>query len=160
MKRSNYASKERGRERERERERKRRDRVKGHIKNLNAEIRKHFHSKKRLNVRKNLIPGNTKSLWKAVHTAKDIGPAPIPCSMTFGDFIVREHERSDYFASFFEEKVKIITEQVKVEQDVYNGRQKINAISQMFMGPKEVIECIKSIMVTAGLFFIFTQVKM
>ena len=104
-----------------------------------------FYSEKRLNVRKNLKPGNTKSLWKAVNTAKDIGSSPIPCSMTFGDAVVREHERSDYFASFFEEKVKIITEQVKVEQDVYNGRRKIDAISQMFMGPKEVIECIKSI---------------
>ena len=98
-----------------------------------------------MTVRKKLKPGNSKSLWDAVKTAKDIGTSTLPCSMTFGDVKIEEHERSDYFASFFDEKVKTITDRVKIDDLVYNGSRKIDADNQMFMGPADVIECIKSI---------------
>ena len=42
------------------------------IKDLNKEIRKHFYIKRKENVRRKIIPGNSKSLWDAVKTAKDI----------------------------------------------------------------------------------------
>ena len=99
-----------------------------------------------MTVRKKLKPGNSKSLWDAVKTAKDIGTSTLPCSMTFGDVKIEEHERSDYFASFFDEKVKTITDRVKIDDLVYNASRKIDADNQMFMGPADVIECIKSIM--------------
>ena len=33
---------------------------------LNTEIKNHFNEKKRRHVRRNIYPGNTASLWKAV----------------------------------------------------------------------------------------------
>ena len=80
--------------------------LKARIKNLNFEIRTHYYSEKRKNVRKNLIPGNSKSLWKAVNTARDTGVTSIPCNLTYGNITVGEHERSDYFASFLKRKLK------------------------------------------------------
>ena len=47
--------------------------LKNCIKNLNSEIRSHFYSEKRSNVRRNLRPGDSKSLWKAVNAVKGIG---------------------------------------------------------------------------------------
>ena len=47
--------------------------LKNCIKNLNSEIRSHFYSEKRPSIRRNLRPGDSKSLWKAVNAAKDIG---------------------------------------------------------------------------------------
>ena len=95
--------------------------LKARIKNLNHEIKSYFYSEKRSNVRKNLKPGNSKSLWKAVNMAKDIGSSSIPCKLTLGHITIREHGRSEYFASFSEDKVESIIEQVQVEQDVFNG---------------------------------------
>ena len=45
--------------------------LKHRIKSLNIEIQKHFYSEKRFKVRKKLKPGNSKSLWDAVNSAKD-----------------------------------------------------------------------------------------
>ena len=59
--------------------------MKSRIKNLNSEIKTHFYSEKRSNVRKNLVPGNSKSLWKAVNSAHDIGTAHLPSNMTLGN---------------------------------------------------------------------------
>ena len=40
--------------------------LKTRLKQVNAEIKSHFHSEKRSKVRRNIIPGNSKSLWRAV----------------------------------------------------------------------------------------------
>ncbi len=45
---------------------------------LNKELKIHYNRKKYNRVRKTVIPGNTKSLWKAVKTAKDVNTASIP----------------------------------------------------------------------------------
>ena len=41
--------------------------LKARIKQLNVEIKCYFFSEKRSKVRRNIIPGNTKSLWRAVN---------------------------------------------------------------------------------------------
>ena len=64
--------------------------LKHRIKSLNIEIKKHFYSEKRMTVRKKFKPGNSKSLWDAVNTAKDIGTSTLPCSMTFGNVKIEE----------------------------------------------------------------------
>ena len=56
-----------------------------------------------------------------------------------------EHERSECFAKFFENKVKEITENTIVDQTIYNGVRKIFAGDSMFMSSQEVECCIKSI---------------
>ena len=77
--------------------------LKHRIKNLNTEIKTYFYSEKRSKIRKNLIPGNSKSLWKAVSAAIDVGSVTLPHTMTLGNIKITEHERSDCFAKFFED---------------------------------------------------------
>ena len=78
--------------------------LRNRIRNLNFEIRNHFYSKKRDDVRRQIIPGNSKSLWNAVNMSKDNAIYPLPNLMTLGGVPVSEQERSGCFASFFEEK--------------------------------------------------------
>ena len=50
------------------------------------------------------------------------------------------------FARFFDEKIKTITTEVSIDQDVHNGRVKVGAMNKMFMGPisvKEVMSTLK-----------------
>ena len=65
--------------------------------------------------------------------------------MTLRGLPVGEHERSDCFASFFEEKVKGITDNTIVDPLVYNGKTKLEADSRMFMSANEVRKCFLSI---------------
>ena len=58
---------------------------------------------------------------------------------------VGTHERSGHFASFFEEKVRIITNSTIVDPTVYNGRRKMVAGDLMFMSTHDIRKCIESI---------------
>ena len=49
--------------------------------NLNKEIRDHYKSTKRKRVRKEIIPGNSRSLWRAVNIAKDLNQEDLPMQM-------------------------------------------------------------------------------
>ena len=51
----------------------------------------------------------------------------------------------DCFAAFFCNKVESITRETQVDQNVYNGRQKLAADSRMFMSMNEIEICIKAI---------------
>ena len=66
--------------------------LKNRIKGLNVEIRNHFYFEKRNNVRRKIIPCNSKSLWSAVKSSKDIGANIIPVSMTLGGQKISEHD--------------------------------------------------------------------
>ena len=52
--------------------------LRNRIKSLNVEICNHFHSIKRNDVRRRIIPGNSKSLWNAVKLSKDSVIDPLP----------------------------------------------------------------------------------
>ena len=112
--------------------------LKKRVKNLNVEIKNHFISDKKCNIRRKIIAGNSKSLWNAVKSAKDIGTSYLPASMSLAGRSVDEHERSDYFAAFFSDKVEKITRETIVDQNVYNGYRKLAADNQMFMSFSEV----------------------
>ena len=58
---------------------------------------------------------------------------------------VGEHECSGCFASFFEEKVRVITNSTIVDPSVYNGKKKIDAGNLIFMSTCEVRQCLESI---------------
>ena len=78
--------------------------LKKRVKNLNIEIQNHFYHEKKKSIRQKIIPGNSKSLWSAVKTSKDMGTGDIPRSMTVGGRMIHEHDRSDSLANFFDEK--------------------------------------------------------
>ena len=48
------------------------------IKKLNIEIKTFFHERKRAMVKRNICPGSTASLWKAVKKARDVNTNEIP----------------------------------------------------------------------------------
>ena len=49
------------------------------VKNLTREKRNHLTETKRRKVRQRLVPGNSKSLWKAVYNAKDMDSGVNEC---------------------------------------------------------------------------------
>ena len=97
-----------------------------------------------------MVPGNSKSLWDAVGASRDIGANVLPASMTLGNLDIGEHERSSSFASYFEQKIKSITDSTIIDDNVYNGAQKMMVEDSMFMSTREVEACIKSIMTAKG----------
>ena len=67
--------------------------LKKRITDLNCEIRTHFFGKKRFQVRKGILPGNSKSLWQAVKIAKNVGETTIPDNMSLNSEPVPSHEK-------------------------------------------------------------------
>ena len=82
--------------------------LKTRISNLNFEIRSHFFLKKKFAVRKGILPGNSKTLWKAVKTAKNVGHTVIPNNMTFNNIPMAGDNIDEHFAGFFDRKVSDI----------------------------------------------------
>ena len=71
---------------------------------LNFEIKAHFHNKTKKNVRRSIIPGNTKSLWKAVKVAKDTNTNELPNTMHQHGTQIEEEVLAEKFACFFDKK--------------------------------------------------------
>ena len=117
--------------------------LKNRIKHLNCEIKLFYYSNKRFAVRKGLLPGNSKSLWRAVSIAKDIGHPTIPNNMLSNNVNVSGQEISEHFAKFFKKKVEDIVTEMNVDNNVYNGHRKITANELMFMSRSEIIESVK-----------------
>ena len=102
-------------------------------------------SNKKKQVRKNIVPGNSKSLWNAVKIAKDINVSPIPQTMFKDGQKIDTAELPDAFLNYFKSKVDQITQESNIDPNVYNGRQKINACNFNFMNQINVMEAIQSI---------------
>ena len=115
------------------------------IKDLNKDIRKHFYNKRKQNIRRKIIPGNSKSLWDAVKTAKDIELDAIPDKIYFDNIEINPANQAQAFADFFQTKVTKIVDETNVNSNVYNGIQKVVAQSENFMSMSSIEECIKSI---------------
>ena len=64
------------------------------ISNLNYEIKMHFASIKTNLLRSKIIPGNSKTLWDAAKTAKNICTPKIPPDMTLNNETVDQNDRS------------------------------------------------------------------
>ena len=56
--------------------------------NLNREIKNHFTEQRKKQVRRSLVPGNSKSLWKAVASSKNVNYESIPKEMYYGGISV------------------------------------------------------------------------
>ena len=115
------------------------------LKSIGKEIKKIIRHQKTKNVRKGIIPGNSKSLWNAVKKAKDLNFNSIPENMTLNSNNIPIHELPDSFADFFVNKVKTITNECKIDNFVYNGTRKLNVNPNNFMSPENVIAAVKSL---------------
>ena len=65
--------------------------------------------------------------------------------MNLGGLEINESNLSDAFVDFFDQKVKNIVNSCKVEDDVYNGKQKIFTGSKNFISSTSVMNALKSI---------------
>ena len=119
--------------------------LKSKISNLNYEIRTHFFGQKKFQVRKGILPGNSKSLCHAVKLAKNQGLELIPPNMNYHGIEVTGDDSAEVFAGFFDKKVVGIVESTRVDPGVYNGRQKIIATDEMFMTGDKILESIKGL---------------
>ena len=119
--------------------------LKAKIVSLDTTIRTLYRSQKTINVRKVIIPGNTQSLWKAVNIAKDINCPTLPSPMLHENVEIPPDKLSNYFAEFFNNKIKNALDSTQINQNVYNGKRKVISNNKMFMGQNEILECVNSI---------------
>ena len=84
---------------------------------LNCEIRSHFFYKKKLFVRKGILPGNSKSLWKAIKIAKNTAHTIIPNNMTLINVNVTGCNIAENFAEFFDRRLVIYRQSPKVQEN-------------------------------------------
>ena len=115
------------------------------IKNLNIEIKNHFMYEKMKTLQRSIIPGNSKSLWKAVKIAKNTNADEIPNEMTVENAKVNFESLPDAFAEFFSTKIEKIVEEVQIDPNVYNGKRKIRVEEDFFMSKNEIIVAVKSL---------------
>ena len=95
------------------------------IKNLNTEIKSHFAMNKRHRVRKGIIPGNSRSLWKAVRIAKDINSNEIPKEMLNEGIWIEVEDVAECFATHFEDKINRLSRETRINPNVFNGTRTI-----------------------------------
>jgi hypothetical protein len=113
---------------------------------LDKSIRLFFRSEKCKFVRKGIIPGNSKTLWRAVSIAKDINiAADVPDSLSLHGVPVQQDNLADTFANFFNDKVLGFSNETVVCDNVYNGQTKVHCDDKMFMSSQKITECVKSI---------------
>ena len=103
------------------------------IKTLNKEIKHYFYQHKGNTIRKNILPGNSKTLWDAVKTAKDINQSSLPEEMFFNQIKVDPNNLPSVFGTFFLNKVKSITDNININPNVYNGIRKVNEASLFYV---------------------------
>ena len=87
------------------------------------------------------MPGNSKSLWRAVKIAKNHGHSVIPNSMLLNNVEISGPDIAEQFAGFFEKKVRLIVNEKIVDPSVYSGIQKTHAADEMFMTSIKISEC-------------------
>ena len=119
--------------------------IRQEIKTLNKEIKSYFHKLKSKNVRKGIVPGNSKSLWDAVKKAKDLNVKNLPDILFKNKIKLSEQDHAAAFANFFSTKVNTIVNETQIEPGVYNGVNKLNVDNEFFMTKADITECIKSI---------------
>ena len=115
------------------------------VKNLNVEIKQYYSNQKKNCVQRSIIPGNSKTLWKAVKVAKNISTSDYPNEMYLGDELINKIDLPNKFADHFENKVKKIVQDTQINPNVYNGKRKLIAPSEFFMSPDEISLAINSL---------------
>ena len=115
------------------------------VKNLNIEIRSFYLNQKKSAVQRSIIPGNSKSLWNAVKVAKNTNVSKLPPIMSLNGQTIPENELPDAFAEYFKNKIEKIMTETKVDENVYNGKRKLNCLDENFMTRNEVLAAVKTL---------------
>ena len=112
---------------------------------MNKEIKRFFYHQKVKQIRKVIVPGNSKTLWDAVKKAKDINVNHLPEFLYENNKVIPPNDEVNAFANFFFNKVKNITNTTQIAPGVYNGLNKVTCTDEFFMTSKDITECLRSI---------------
>ena len=115
------------------------------LKTLNKEIKSYFHYTKSKNVRRGILPGNSKSLWDAVNIANDKNVTRLPDKLFLSGVEVPDSKIASAFGDYFVNKVNLITSSTLINPNVHNGHQKIFIPCEHGISINDVAECIKSL---------------
>ena len=116
--------------------------IRNKVRLLDKEIRHFFHACKSKKVRRNIIPGNTGSLWKAVKVANDADSNQLPSSMYLKGKEIQSNSLHDHIAQSFDKKIKDIISTLSVDDSIYNGKRMIIPQNKFFMGPAAILKCL------------------
>ena len=105
------------------------DSIRIRINQLNKEIKCHYNQMKYNSIQRSIIPGNSKSLWRAVKIAKNVNVSEIPKLMFKNGQKINKENIPSTFASFFKEKVQNSINESQIDPEVYNGKRKLTATS-------------------------------
>jgi hypothetical protein len=98
-----------------------------------------------MHIRREIIPGNNKSLWDAVKIAKDIKPTPLPPILTRNGTSYDRMAAPTAFSEYFKSKISVIEESMTIDEDMWNGKKIINSDCFNFMTPERVEDCLKNL---------------
>jgi hypothetical protein len=115
------------------------------INELSVYIKRFYHDNKSKQVRRIIKPGDSRSLWKAVRSAKDTNVMTLPKCMFRDGIAIDNKSLPDEFASFFDSKINELLSKVSVNNNVFNCEGKVNTDSVVFMDRSSVKECIANL---------------
>lgn len=119
--------------------------LKKRIKEIDKELKFFYHKVKVKNVKRIIIPGNSKSLWTAVKAAKDINVSYLPKNMSENGEEIPTKDLPTRVAKFFDNKIRKVMDKIVMEEEVYNGNKRVESSSSFFMSKLEVMECLKTL---------------
>ena len=119
--------------------------IRNRLKNLSLEIKYHFRNETKSKVRRGIKPGNNKTLWDAVKTAKDINTDELPDQMNINGKQIPNQDLADEFAQMFENKINNLVSEISIDQNVYNGSRKINEQDKNFMTRENIRNAISTL---------------
>ena len=115
------------------------------IKELDKCIKQYYYENKAKKVRRSIIPGNTNSIWKAVKSAKNVNVTNLPKTLFEQNEELQHKDIPDKFANHFDTKIRKLLRDVNIDNDVYNGVKKVEAVNKNFMDCQSVRECVSSL---------------
>ena len=111
---------------------------------LTKEIRDYY-SRLRVGNVNRAATGPKGNLWRAVKIAKNLVHDDIPSNLTLGGIAVAPCDIANSFAKHFSSKVRSFVSSSKLDDNVYNGKNKLMVLNRNFMQKSDVKECIKSL---------------
>ena len=115
------------------------------LKILNKEIKKFFYTSKAASVRRGILPGNSKSLWEAVRISQDVNSTFMPDVMLENQTKIPQESLPSVFGNFFLNKVNSITNDLQINNNIYNGSRKITTENKNFMSGSDILDVLSSI---------------
>jgi hypothetical protein len=77
--------------------------------------------------------------------AKDTYKNNLPKTLYENGVEIDQDKVADLFGSFFDRKVRYILAEVRINDNVHNGRRLVDAEERMFMQESDVWECMKTL---------------